>query len=109
MANTDVRKYSKIGYFCTIVGSAGYYGYYLKNKDHLFLWLIIFFIGIISLAIKNNHMFKNGGKMPVLTDMVFVFLVCLMPAMLDLPRGLGILAMTFTGALYGYLMIRNIA
>lgn len=108
MLSANERKRSNIGYFCTMAGSSGYYGYYLKNTESLLVWLVVFSIGIILLGNKNYHVFKNGRKVLVFADIVYVFIICLMPSMLDWPAGLNIVAMIFTGSLYSYVMNRYI-
>lgn len=104
MLNNTNKKYSYIAYICTLTSSSGYYGYYTQNKENLFVWVIIFIVGIILLGVKNNYIYKKSHNKLVYVDMLYVVIVCFFPLLFRLPNGLSILLMVIMGIIYGHRM-----
>jgi len=104
MLNPINKKCSYIAYICTLAGSSGYYGYYLKSKEHLFIWVIIFLIGIVLLGVKNNYIYKKNHSKFIYADMLYVLIICFMPSIFKWPGGLSILIMVIAGVIYGHMI-----
>lgn len=104
MLNPINKKCSYIAYICTLASSSGYYGYYLKSKEHLFIWVIIFLIGIVLLGVKNNYIYKKNHSKFIYADMLYVLIICFMPSIFKWPGGLSILIMVIAGVIYGHMI-----
>lgn len=106
MLNPVIKKRSFWAYLCTITGVSGYYGYYLKNREHVYLWIIIFAVGIILLGMKDYEIYKKLQSKLVFADILYLFAIVLLPSILRWPAGLDILLMTLAGGTYGYAITR---
>ena len=104
MQNYVSRRYSYIAYIATLTGSAGYYGYYLKNKEYLFIWVIVFVAGVILLGIKNSYIYKIFHSKFVYLDILYILIICFLPSILKWPNGLDILMVVIIGSIYGYII-----
>lgn len=82
-----------------MVGSAGYYGYYLKTRSFLAIWCLLFIAGILIIAYANNKYYKLKKSKKVFLDSLFIIGICLIP-IIPVPHGLSILFMIISGSLY---------
>lgn len=48
-----------LGYCLCMIGSTGYYVYYIKTKSFLVVWGILFVLGIVIIAYNNNSYYKS--------------------------------------------------
>lgn len=94
-----------LGYCLCMIGSTGYYGYYIKTKSFLVVWGILFVLGIVIIAYNNNSYYKSTKSKKIFGDPLFVLGTCLIP-MIPAPYGLSILLMIILGSLYAVNMKR---
>lgn len=98
-----IRLNKLIGYILMATSAAGYYGYYLKSKQLLWIWGICFAIGLIFLGVANNYIYKRFHSKLVYLDILFCAFVWLIP-LIKAPYGLAIAIMMIISVSYAFLM-----
>jgi hypothetical protein len=94
-----IQQLSFLGFFFTLNGVTGFYGYVVRPNDYSLvgMWIAIMVIGGILGGVKNLMIYKlinNGAFIIILFDIIIILLAFLIPT-IPLPRGLSLLLSIF--------------
>ncbi|GAB4073125.1 hypothetical protein GCM10028778_07320 [Barrientosiimonas marina] len=97
---------ARLGYILIGGAVAGYFGYYLPNKDaFIWEWLIMGILGLICLAYKNSQVSNVKRLKAIGLDILFMIILPLI-ASIPLPYGLSIVLMAVIAGLLVYGLIK---
>lgn len=100
----ELRSIYFLEYLVQIIGSAGFFYLLDTNKNISFVFLGIYFFGLILMFYHNSKLLFKTGVYYLQTDIIFVILVMGIPRLIKIGNGLEILLMIIISILYAYFM-----
>ena len=91
-------------YLIQIIGSAGFYYLLDANKNLSFVFLDLYFLGLVLMIFHNSKLLSKTDVYYLNTDIIFVILVMGIPRLIKIGRGLEFLLMIIISILYAYFM-----
>ena len=94
-----IQQLSLLGFFITLTGVTGFYGYVVRPNDYSLvgMWIAIMVIGGSLGGVKNLMIYNfinKGAFIIILFDIIIILLAFLIPT-IPLPRGLSLLLSIF--------------